>query len=304
MYKTLQPFLFSLLLSFAFLTTMPVMGEPGNPVAPVVDEEYDRYKKRGDDYFKEGKYFEARRQYQNCLEVPGFESDAYATKRIAESTTGLELRQKVDEAMRLGQDQPVVDLLHQLLNLNPEDVLTRKQFADHYERRANQLFNQKQYLEARRNYTAAIEFADPNKKETLRIQIRTIDGLIAPKYPKRIGLKVATGVMAVGAGAMAFLLRNEYQSKVDALNQLGQSLDPNNTGVIANRDDYRRYDDAYQAAEAANNRNGVFKACLGVAAVATLAEAYLLLHKPKPRPTAWNWQPSSQSWGLAVRYTF
>ncbi|RRB04422.1 hypothetical protein [Larkinella rosea] len=294
----------SILILLLFFATVPPARVIARTLPAVVDEEYDRYKKRGDDFFKEGKYFEARRQYQNCLEVPGFETDEYATKQIEVSTTGLELRQKVDEAASQGKNQQVVDLLYQLLNLNPDDVLTKSQFADHYEREGNQLFNQKKYREARTNYTAAIQFASANKKETLLIQVRNIDVLLQPTYPNRIGLKAVTGVVAVGAGIAGLVLRSNYNSKVRALNGISQQADPDGTGIIADRDMYRQYDEAYTAAEAARQKSGLSKACLGVAAVATLAEAYLFLHKPKPRQTAFHWQPSADSWGLAIRYTF
>lgn len=301
MSKVLHHSILILLLSFVTIPSIRVMGRA---VMAVVDDEYDRYKKRGDDFFKEGRYFEARRQYQNCLEVPGFENDEYATKRIEVSTTGLELRQQVDAAVSQGKNQQVVDLLYQLLNLNPDDATTKSQFADHYEREGNQLFNQKKYREARTNYTAASQFANANKKETLLIQVRNIDVLLQPVYPKRIGLKAATGVVAVGAGVAGLVLRSNYQSKLSALNKISQSADPDGTGVIANRDMYRQYDEAYAAAEAAKQKSSLFKASLGVAAVATIAEVYLLLHKTKPRQTALNWRPSADSWGLAIRYTF
>ena len=110
--------------------------------------------------------------------------------------------------------------------------------------------------------------------------------------------------MAVGAGAYALLLRSDYNTKLAALNQISQTSDPSATGVIDNPDQYRQYNDAYNAAQAAQQKNGLFKACLGVAAVATLAEIYLLVHKPKPRTAALQWKPSSDSWGLAIRYTF
>lgn len=303
MSKPLHRFIFFLLLSFFVFPSGRVLARPGS-YAQVIDEEYDRYKKRGDDYFKEGKYFDARRQYQNCLEVPGFENDAYAKKRIEECAAGVTLRQQVEDATRQGRSNQAVDLLHELLHLNPDDAITMSQLADHYEREGNKLFNQKRYPEARQNYTEALQFANATKKETLQIQLRTIEDLVRPTYSKRIGLKVFTGVVAVGAGAFALVLRNDYQSKLKALNQISQQADPNGTGVIDSPDLYRQYDDAYKAAEAAKQKNGLFTACVGVAAVATLAEVYLLVRKPKPRQTAFHWHPASESWGLAVRYSF
>ncbi|MGF7214501.1 tetratricopeptide (TPR) repeat protein [Spirosoma lacussanchae] len=266
-----------------------------------VDDEYDRYKKRGDDYFKEGKYFEARRQYQNCLEVPGFENDAYARGQIEECTTGLNLRKQAEDALRQGKGPEAVALLNQLLNLNPDDVITRAQYADYYEREGNLLFNQKRYLLARESYSKALTYTT-TRQETLRLQIRTIDNLTRPS--RRVGLKLATGVVAIGAGAYALLLRSDYQSKIDALNQISQTTDPTNSGEIADPAAYQQYSDAYAAAEAAQQKSGLFKACIGVAAIATVAEIYLLLRKPKPRTTALELKPASQAWGLAVSYKF
>ncbi len=302
MIRKLHQLTLLLFLSCAALPHQPVWGR-GVSVA-ITDEEYDRYKKRGDDYFKEGKYAEARRQYQNCLEVPGFENDKYAKDQIQECTTGLTLRQQAEEAMRQGKGQQAINLLSQLLNINPDDAITKTQFADYYERQGNQLFNQKKYPEARSSYLEATKYASETKKETLSIQLRNIDELLRPKYPKRVGLKVTTGIVAVGAGAFALLLRSDYQTKLSTLNQISQSADPTGTGVIDSRNTYLQYDNAYSAAEAAYKKNGLYAACIGVAAVATIAEAYLLLHKPKPRTRAFNGSPSSQSWGLAVRYTF
>jgi tetratricopeptide (TPR) repeat protein len=298
MTKQLHPFILFLLLSFVVPPPMPAMGR--TPTAAIVDDEYDRYKKRGDDLFKEGKYLEARRQYQNCLEVPGFENDTYAKGQIEECTAGLRLRQLVEEAMRQGKGAELVNLFSQLLNLNPDDALTKAQITDYYERIGNQLFNQKRYVEARENYTKALSYTT-TRQETLRLQIRTIDNQLKPKH---IGLKLFTGAVAVGVGAYAILLRSDYQSKMTTLNEVSQAVDPTNSGIIGPSDDYRKYEEAYRAAETAQQKNGLFKACLGVAAVATIAEVYLLMHKPKPRTAGLHWKPSSQSVGLAVGYTF
>ncbi|AKD56146.1 tetratricopeptide repeat protein [Spirosoma radiotolerans] len=300
MHKLLHLFILILFLSFAMVPSAKVLGRTSSAV--MVDEEYDRYKKRGDDLFKEGKYLEARRQYQNCLEVPGFENDPYAKEQIQECTTGIALRQQADDAMRQGKGLDAVKLLDQLLNLNPDDLITKGQFADYYEREGNKFFNQKRYLESLNNYEQALKYATLAKRESLQIQIRIVKERLKPA--KLIGIKVVTGLVAVGAGAYAALLRSDYRSKMSTLNQVSQTVDPTGSGVIANPDSYRQYDAAYNAAQAAQEKNGLFKACVGVAAVATVAELYLLLHKPKSRVSGLQWKPSSQSWGLAIGYTF
>ena len=303
MRKRPPTFLFFLLLLAGCLSAGRVMGQTST-TAVVVDDEYERYKKRADDFFREGRYYEARRQYQNCLEVPNFEADAYAKSQIEECTTALTLRQQAGEATQQGRSQEAVARLIQLLNLNPDDVLAKLQLTETYESEGNKLFNQKRYLEAKTNYAEALKYATATKKESLAIQIENTNNLLFPKPPKRTGLKLLTGIVAVGAGTYAFLLQDAYQTKLGTLSRLNQTADPTGSGIINDPETYRQYDDAYTAAEAAQRKNGLFKACLGVAAAATVAELYLLLHRPKPRPRALHWKPASQTWGLAVGYTF
>ncbi|MVM28707.1 hypothetical protein GO755_01590 [Spirosoma sp. HMF4905] len=307
MLNSLRHFILFLFLSFALLPAFRAVGRP-TIIAVSVDDEYDRYKKRADDFFKEGKYFEARRQYQNCLEVPGFEDDAYAKEQIEECTTGMKLRQQVDEAILQNKGSETVGLLSQLLNLNPDDALTKMQLADYYEREGNQLYSLQKYADAKARYIEALNYTA--KQETLMLQIRNCEENLKPKVPvyvqrppKLIGLKVAAVAVALGAGLYAINLRNDYQSKLGALSQISQTADPTGSGIIS-KDMYHQYDEAYTAAEAAQKKNGLFKACLGVAAVATVTELYLLMHKPKPRTHALQWKPSSQSWGLAISHTF
>lgn len=302
MKQPLYRLLFLLLLLTLSLPAVRVLGQV-TPSAAVVDEEYERYKKRGDELYKEGKYQLARQQYQNCLEVPNFENDTYAKEQIAECTTGQNLHQQVDELIRQGKNPEAFKLFGQLLNLNPDDALAKAKMADYYEREGNNLYAQQKYAAAKANYEEALKYTT-TRQETLKLQIRNSEAKLVPVFPKRIGLKAFTGLVAVGAGAYAYLLRSDYQTKIDALNQISQTADPTGTGIIANPDTYRQYNDAYTAAEAAKQKNGLFTACLGIAAVATIAEVYLLVHKPKPRTRAFNWKPSSQSLGLAIGYSF
>lgn len=282
----------------------PAFATSPAPVAVVVDDEYDSYKKKGDDFFKAGRYAEARRQYQNCLEVPGFENDPYANGQLNKCAIALILRQQTDDALKQNKGLEAVALFDKLLAINAEDAITRTQLADYYEREGNRLFNQKRYLEARTSYKQALTYAVETKQETLSIQIRNIDAILYPKPSRRIGLKLLTGAVAVGAGAYALLLRSDFQTKLATLNQVSQTVDPSNTGVIAPPGDYRQWDEAYTKAEAARKKNGLYKTLIGVAAVATVAELYLLIRKPKPRTRALNWHPASESWGLAATLTF
>ncbi|WP_080241175.1 tetratricopeptide repeat protein [Spirosoma rigui] len=264
----------------------------------VIDDEYDAYKKKGDDFFKVGKYSEARRQYQNCLEVPGFENDAYAKEQLDKCATALALRQQADDALKQGKGQDALNLYGKVLAVNPDDQLTKSQLADYYEQEGNKLYNQQKYAQAKARYEQALPYS--TRQETLRLQIQNSEKNLVPITPKRVGLKVFTGAVAVGAGAYALLLRSDFQNKQAALNDISLTADPSNTGIIANPESYRQWNEAYNAAEAAQQKNSLYKACLGVAAVATVAELYLLIHKPKPRVRTISWRPSSTSWGLAI----
>ncbi|CCH54151.1 tetratricopeptide TPR_2 repeat protein [Fibrisoma limi BUZ 3] len=290
-----------------FLTTLsrPVWSAVVAPVATViVDEEYDRYKKRGDEFFKAGNYTDARRQYQNCLLVPGFENDTYAKAQIEKCGNALALRQQADDALKQNKVTEAIGLFNQVLAMNPDDAITKSRIADYYEREGNQLYSQQKYAQAKELYTKALQYTP--KQEILRIQIRNCDENLVAKPNKKIGLKLLAGAVAVGSGAYAIMLRSDYQSKLSELNRISQAVDPENTGIIANSNAYQQYDDAYNDAESARQKTSTYKVLLGVAAVATITEIYLLLHKPKPRTGAKpiSWYPASHSLGLAISYTF
>lgn len=267
------------------------------------DDEYDRYKKKGDDLYREGRYLEARRQYQNCLLVPNFENDPYAREQIDNCTRGLSLRQQADDALQQGKGADAVNLYKQLLTFNASDAVTKAQLADYHERQGNTLFNQKRYAEARSQYQQALSYTT-TRQGTIQLQLDNINRILNPPPSKRIGLKVATGAVAIGAAAYAAFLHSDFQNKRNALLDLNQRFDPTNSGSIGPIEQFQQQEAAQNAAEDAKSKNGLFKACVGVAAVATLAEVYLLVRKPKAKPTAWQVHPASESWGLTLRRGF
>ncbi len=267
------------------------------------DDEYDRYKKKGDDLYREGRYLEARRQYQNCLLVPNFENDPYAKEQIDNCTRGLALRQQADDALQQGKGADAVNLYKQLLTFNANDAVTKAQLADYHERQGNTLFNQKRYAEARSQYQQALSYTT-TRQGTIQLQLDNINRILNPPPSKRIGLKVATGAVAVGAAAYAAFLHSDFQTKRNALLDLNQRFDPTNSGSIGPVEQFQQQEAAQNAAEDAKGKNGLFKACIGVAAVATLAEVYLLVRKPKAKPTAWQVHPAAESWGLTLRRGF
>ena len=122
--------------------------------------------------------------------------------------------------------------------------------------------------------------------------------------PRRTGLKLAVATVGVGAGIYAFMLNSQYKSKINTLNEVSKATDSDSDDLILSQADYTKWQTAYSEAETARSKNGLFKACVGVAAVAAAAEVYLLIRKPKVIAKGLSWKPASQGWGLAVQYTF
>ncbi|GAB3568622.1 hypothetical protein GCM10027578_21510 [Spirosoma luteolum] len=275
------------------------------PGSPRTDSEYEQYKAKGDALYSEGNYPAARKQYENCLEVPGFSADPYAKTQIDKCMVGQSFRQQADDALAEHRKADAITLYRNLLTLNPGDLGAKAQLADLFEREGNVLFSQKRYREARDQYLQALAYA-VSRQETLRLQIRICEENLRPKANtlRQAGFKVLAGALAVGAGTYAVLLHTDFQTKQATLSRVAQQADPSGSGIISNADLYRQYNEAYNAAEAARSRNGLYKACLGVATVAVLAEVYLYVHKPRPRTTGWQWRPSADSWGLALHYGF
>ncbi len=301
-----------IILLFFLVLARPALAAVWSPtptgVAHVAaDDEYDRYRKKGDDFFREGRYLEARRQYQNCLEVPNFENDPYAREQIEKCTKGIAIRQQADAALQNARADEAIDLYKQLLTFNADDTGAKAQLSDYYERQGNSLYNQQKYAEARSQYQQALQYS-LTRQETLRLQIYNSETNLKPvvisRPNRQLGLKLFTGAVAVGSAAYAVYLRSNFIAKKNTLVELEQSLDPTNSGMIASRDQYQQYEAAYNAAEAARKQFGLYKVCLGVAAVATLAEVYMLIKKPLLHHNAWRIQPASESWGLAVRRHF
>ncbi|WP_375446690.1 hypothetical protein [uncultured Fibrella sp.] len=304
------------------LSQQPAQASIGYKPTPVVaDDEYDRYRQKGDESFKVGRYDEARRQYRNCLEVPGFENDPYAKQRIELATQCLTLVQQADDALQQQKNDEVVARLTEVLALNPTDPLVKGRLADYYLSEGNQLFDQQRFSEAKVQYNKGLAFAQAEgnrvKQSTLELQIRNSDNRIKQieddknkaivRYvvPKRTGLKIAMGILAIGSGYYAYTLQNDFTTKQTAFNAVALAMDPDGDGIINTLDEYQRYATAYKSAEDAQSKRGLYTACVAVAAAATLTELYLLVHKPKPRQViGFHIRPSQTGYGLAVGYRF
>jgi tetratricopeptide (TPR) repeat protein len=303
MLRTFYPFIGILLLFITIATcTVQVMGQV-TAVGVLVDDDYDRYKKRADDSFMAGDYHNALRQYHNCLAVPGFETDPYARKKISESTTCSNLSLQAETALKQSKGLEAISLFDKLLAVNPDDGHTKGQVVDYFENKGDELFDNKKYVDARTIYEKAISYAAGQKKIDLSNKLTNVNKLRATS--QRLKLQMATGIVAAGAAIYALVLRSDYVVKKNTLDQISLGAEnPALPGTIDNADTYSRYKVAYADAQAAGKKQGLYVACVGLAAVATLAEVYLLRNSSKRAKKMVTWKPSSQSVGLAVSYTF
>lgn len=306
----------------------------------LVDEEYDRYKKRGDEFFTQGNYERAKAQYENCLEVPGFVQDIYAKQRIDLCSKALALRKQATELVQAGRGKEALKSYQQLLGLNAADPVTKAAIADYWSEDGNRLYAVREYAAAKTSYQEALRYAE--RKDLLLIQVQNCDQFLSLQVPnespapvktepvqsspatakvpsnssgntfaqpvverrtRKLGLKVATALVSVGSGLYAFRLRSDYQDKLNTLNSLAKSVDPDDDKLIINASDYDRWQTAYAAAENARNKQGLFYAMTGTAVAAALLEVYLITHKPKIAKVL-SFQPTSGQIGLALKRQF
>ncbi|RZM22631.1 MAG: hypothetical protein EOO88_28815 [Pedobacter sp.] len=302
MARTLPPFIRILLFGILCAYSIHVRAQVTAP-SILVDDEYDLYRKRADDSFCEGNYAQALRQYHNCLGVPGFETDLYAKQQIIKSTTCSNLRKQVEAALKHGKRTEAIGLFDKLLKYNPDDIHTRDQVVDDLDTLGNGLSSDKKYVDARLAYEKAIKYATGQRRDGLLTELTNVNTLRSTSL--RLKLQMATGVIAVGTTVYALVLRNDYLTKRNALDQISNGAENAALpGTIDNADIYSKYKEAYIATQSAEKKKGWYIASVGVAAIAALAEVYLLRNPPKRTNKKLTWKPSSQSLGLAVSYTF
>ena len=313
-------------------------------VSRPVDEEYERYKKRGDEYYAEGEYQNALRQYRNCLEVPNFENDPYAKGRIELCQKLIKLREQANQSLKQGNGEEAVGTFEQMLLENPKDSITKVNLTDYWTGEATELYKQQNYEEAIERYKKALKYATrsgliqlqiqnseafikyrseqavkvgiPEKKEMPQEEMKeeTLDPITITsakpgpaeftKPKRRIGAKILTAAIGLGAGGYAYSLNNGYQTKLDELNRIGKTADPDGDNVILTPGEFNPWQSAYQAAKEAKNDRSKFMASLGVAGAAAITEIILFALPKSKKTTGLSLGAATQRSGLAVRYIF
>jgi tetratricopeptide (TPR) repeat protein len=179
-----------------------------------IDDEYDRYKKKADDYFKKGDYLNAKKQYRNCLVVPGFESDQYAIKRISITDECLKLQENATVLMKSEKAKEGKNLLEQILLRNPDDIDTKAKIAIYFKNIGNTNFRNENYLEAKNNYKDALLYDED--KSTLLILIQNCDDkLLIDKDFKEKEVKVKEQNDLEIKEKAAQAIKDKNEAKVD-----------------------------------------------------------------------------------------
>lgn len=301
------------------------------------DDEYDRYKKRADEFFDRGDYQNALRQYRNCLEVPTYENDPYAKGRIALAEKLLKLRQEAYQSLNAGKGEAAVGLFEQMVAENPKDSITKVNLTDYWTGEATKSYAHQEYGKAKVQYREALKYA--TKPALIEMQIQNSEAFIKLKAEQaaesaqpvinkeseskatfdpsksptsggeirrksHAGIKIAVAAVGLGAGAYAYTLNKQYQTKLDEVNRIGRVNDPDGDNVILTAGEFDQWQTARQAAADAKRKRAKFVASLGVCGVAAITEVVLLALPGKRKPTGFSAGASTGSVGLAVRYTF
>lgn len=306
------------------------------------DDEYDRYKKRADDFFDKGDYQNALRQYRNCLEVPTYENDPYAKGRIALVEKLIKLRQEAYQALNAGKGTEAIKLFEQIVADNAKDSITKVNLTDYWTEEANKSYVQQNYEQAKSQYEQALKYA--SKPALIQVQIQNSETYIKlkaeqaaktaeaekkvepqpdqviskvpvdppvnispPKATIRkryVGIKLAGAAVGLGAGAYAYTLNNKYQTKLDEVERIGKIADPDGDNIIVTTGEFNPWQAAYKASTDARKNRFKFVASLGIAGAAAITEVILLALPKKKKLTGLSLEASSQNVGLAVRYTF
>ncbi len=328
--------------SYAGKVTNEFYSSEAISTSSIADEEYERYKKRGDEYFEKGDYQNALRQYRNCLEVPNFENDPYAKGRIELCQRLLKLREEALKALDEGKGDEAVASFEQMLVENPKDSLTKVNLTEYWNFEANELYKEQKYEAAIERYRKALQYAsrpsfiemqiqnsesfikyrkeeeakaaaakskeEPETENVMLDPITITSGKPEPikfvKPKRRIGAKLLTAAIGVGAGAYAYSLNNSYQTKLDEANRLGKTADPDGDNVILSPGEFNQWQTAYQETTEAKNDRSKFMASLGVAGAAAITEIILFALPKSKKDTGLSLGAATQSSGLAVRYIF
>ena len=276
--------------------------EPEKSMLQIVDEEYDRFRKQGDDLFKRGEYDKALKKYIACLEVPNYAKDTYALSKVSLCRKAVALRNDVSKGRN---DENVITKMEELLQINPDDSFIKETARDYWIKKGNEKFDIGALIDSKNAFEKAAGYRNDGQIKSLikkcdeQIKLAETTKSIGnngeiefSKHSNGLGLKIGVGVVAVGAAIYALKLNSDWQSKLSAI----ESSKISGT--------YSTYQTAYNDAKTFQDSKSLRNICVGIAGVATLVEAYLIIRKPKNQEPKISIKSSSESAGLALIYRF
>lgn len=263
----------------------------------VMDDEYEMFRKQGDDLFKAGQYDKALNKYLSCLEVPGYETDNYAYGRIDNCRKAMELKADINRLNGLNQLENATASVDALLKINPADEQVRNLVFSFWVNRGNQAMYRKYWQEASDSFIKALAYkadADVDKK-LQRCENMLIEGKVVrppmsalevnKKQPSDIPLKVGMAGVAVGGVLYALSLNTGWQTRLDAIVQ------------AQTNGDRSQYQQAYQDAKNYQSKLGIRNASIAAAIVVAGIDTFLFIKKPKSA----NFQVRPDGLGMALQ---
>jgi tetratricopeptide (TPR) repeat protein len=147
----------------------------------IFDDEYQQFRKQGDELFKAGQYEKALNKYLSCLEVPGYERDVYAIERVDVCRKAAEMKSEVmrsleatldvlgsssseskdmfvKDSLFIGQFEKVFISFQAVLKLNPEDASMRELAFTYWSAKGNQAMNKRNWAQAKEWFEKALEY--------------------------------------------------------------------------------------------------------------------------------------------------
>ncbi len=126
-------------------------------------------------------------------------------------------------------------------------------------------------------------------------------GVIQTKYRTKAPKIIVTTMVGLGGGAYAYMLNNNWNSKVNAYNIAKNNADAlANRGYLAGTESYNKYKIAYDNMAKAKKNHGIFLASLGVSALAGALDIIFIVKKPKSKVV--NIGLNNSNSGLAISY--
>lgn len=140
---------------FLLLGTFSASSMPNVLCKGTVDDEYEQFRKQGDEFFSAGQYKKAVNKFLSCLEVPGFEKDNYVLGQLEICKRILELQSDIFRKSDINLLEQAMGSVNELLKLNPEDMKIRNVVFTFWSNKGIQAMDVKKWQEALDSFTKA-----------------------------------------------------------------------------------------------------------------------------------------------------